>query len=657
MDKLKLHTPDFTDENIARLAALFPNCVTEAKGADGEVKRAIDFDLLRQELSKDIVEGPQERYRLDWPGKREALALANAPIAKTLRPCPEESVDFETTQNLYIEGDNLDALKLLQETYLGKVKMIYIDPPYNTGNDFIYDDNFSMSRAEYEELAGERDEEGNAMFNEEKWKQNSSASGRFHSEWLSMMYPRLKLARNLLREDGVIFVSIDDGEVQNLKKLCEEIFGNDNFIAYFIWEKRTSRENRRVFSFNHEYIACVARSKEHFESIRNLLPATDEVRARYRNPDKDSRGPWQSVSMNAQGGHGTASQFYELTTPGGRVLSPPPGRCWSVTQRKMQELIEDNRIYFGEDGMNVPRKKQFLSESDLGLTPHTLWKADEVGTTDHSKRALISLFSDQEIFSTPKPISLIRRMLEVATRTEDIILDFFSGSATTAHAVMQLNAEDGGKRRHIQVQLPEPCDEKSEAAKAGYATIAEIGKERIRRAATKIRAELQAKIDKTEEGTPDQQTLLDRLASLDTGFRVLKIDSSNMAEVYYQPDEVTQDALDLQVDNVKPDRTPEDLLFQVLLDWGVDLASPIQKEEVRRMKVEGQPPYQIYWVGENNLAACFDADIEEDLVKHLAKRQPLRAVFRDAGYATDSTKINIGQIFHALSPHTELKTL
>jgi adenine-specific DNA-methyltransferase len=536
--------------------------------------------------------------------------------------------------------------------------MIYIDPPYNTGNDFIYDDNFSISGEEHDLLSGTRDEEGNAMFDEEKWRQNSAASGRFHSEWLSMMYPRLKLARNLLSEDGAIFISIDDGELANLQKLCTEVFGGENAIAVFSWEKRTSRENRRVFSFNHEYIACISRTKSAFETTRNLLPATDEVRSRYRNPDNDPRGPWQSVSMNAQAGHATASQFYEITTPGGRLLSPPSGRCWSVTKEKMQELISDNRIWFGEDGTNVPRRKQFLAESEMGLTPHTLWKADEVGTTEKSKREVMALFDGQELFPTPKPVSLLTRMLEIASKPDSIILDFFSGSATTAHAVMQLNAEDGGKRRHIMVQLPEPCGEKSEAFKAGYKTIAEIGKERIRRAGKKIRIELEEKLAKELKGSEEHTALQSRLDTLDIGFRVLKIDSSNMADVYYQPDELTQDGLMLQVDNLKPGRKPEDLLFQVLLDWGVDLTLPISKEIFKVSKDEGRSMnYEVFFVAENALAACFDTGLDEDFVKELAKRQPLRAVFRDSGYASDAVKINFEQIFKALSPHTELKTL
>lgn len=650
MDKLKLHTPDFAEANAAKLAELFPNCVTESTAEDGKVKRAIDFDLLRQELSSDIVEGPQERYRLDWPGKREALALANAPIRKTLRPCKEESVDFETTQNLYIEGDNLDALKLLQETYLGKVKMIYIDPPYNTGNDFIYDDNFSMSREEYEGLTGERDEEGNAMFDEEKWQQNSTSNGRFHSEWVSMLYPRLRLAKNLLSDDGSIWISCDDHELANLIKLGTEVFGESNFVGSFIWEKRTTRENRRVFSVNHDFIVCFARDFSVFERARNLLPRPASHDERFKNPDDDPRGAWQSVSLNAQAGPGRRKeQFYTITTPSGREIDPPPGRCWIVVRKRFDELVADGRIWFGEDGANVPRVKTFLSESPDGITPHTLWSADEVGTTDSAKRALTALFGGVVVFDTPKSLELIMRMLEIATDDESIVLDFFSGSGTTSHAVMELNSRTKGKRRHITVQLAEPCDEKSNAFKAGYKTIAEIGKERIRLSSAEIREGLEKSLEDELPGSEEHDSIKQRLDQLDTGFRVLKIDSSNMADVYYQPDQLTQDALDLQVDNVKPDRSPEDLLFQVLLDWGVDLGLPVTEETIEGKKV--------FFVADNALAACFDTGLTEAFCKALAKREPMRAVFRDASYASDSTKINIEQIFKALSPHTELKTI
>jgi len=648
MTKLDLETPDFVAANAARLAELFPNCVSESRNPQtGKIKRAIDFDLLRQELAHDLVEGPQERYRLDWPGKREALALANAPIRKTLRPCKAESVDFETTQNLYLEGDNLDALKLLQETYLGKVKMIYIDPPYNTGNDFIYDDNFSISGEEHDLLSGTRDAEGNAMFQEEKWKQNSSSNGRFHSEWLSMMYPRLKLAKNLLSEDGVIFVSIDDNEVQNLRKICDEVFGEAQFIASIVWQKRYSRENRGSIGDAHEYIVAYARQRELFEKQSGRIPLTDAQAKIYRNPNNDPKGRWRGIPMTAQGYR--PNQMYEITSPSGKTFTPPEGRCWGTIESQFLRLKESGRIFFGANGDTQPQVIRYLSEVD-GLVPWTWLPHEEGGHTDESKKEIHSVFGKGFGFDTPKPIRLLSRLLQIGSKDRDfIVLDFFSGSSTTAHAVMKLNAEDGGTRRHIMVQLPEPCDEKSEDSNVDYKTIAEIGKERIRRAGTKIRKELEDKLTNELKGSEEHTSLKSRLDSLDIGFRVLKIDSSNMADVYYQPDELTQDTLSLHVDNLKPGRSPEDLLFQVLLDWGVDFALPITEEKILK--------HRVFFVAENALAACFDTGLDEAFVKELAKRQPLRAVFRDSGYANDAVKINFEQIFKALSPHTELKTL
>jgi adenine-specific DNA-methyltransferase len=644
MNQLDLQTPDFTAANIARLAELFPNCATETRLPDGTLKRAIDFDLLRQELSHDLVEGPQERYRLDWPGKREALALANAPIRKTLRPSREESVNFDTTRNLYLEGDNLDALKLLQETYLGQVKMIYIDPPYNTGNDFIYDDNFSVSRDEFAASSGEVDEKGNAMFDEEKWKQNSSASGRFHSEWLSMMYPRLKLARNLLREDGLIFISIDDGEVANLRRMGDEVFGESNFVANILWQKTYSPANdKKGVDAMHDHIIVYQRSNS--DGIF-LLPRSNKQNDAYLNPDNDPRGAWKSVDATRAEHRDYA--FFPITTPSGEVVYPASGRSWVFNKEDLPSLISNNLLWFGKSGSSKPSKKLFLTDVKQGVTPTTWWDYEAAGHNDLSKKELKSLFPDRMPFQTPKPTKLINRILTVATKSDsdDIILDFFSGSATTAHAVMQLNAEDGGKRRHIMVQLPEPCDEKSEAFKAGYATIAEIGKERIRRAGQKVLAEWQAKQAQASTAEGD---LLHPPSPPDIGFRVLKVDSSNFTDVYYQPDELTQDDLALQVDNLKRGRGPEDLLFQVLLDWGVDLALPVTEEQIVGRRV--------FFVDGDALAACFETGLDEAFVKALAARAPLRAVFRDAGYASDAVKINIEQIFKALSPHTELKTL
>ncbi|MBB5353825.1 adenine-specific DNA-methyltransferase [Haloferula luteola] len=669
MDKLKLHTPDFAEANAAKLADLFPSCVTETQAADGSIKRAIDFDLLRQELSSDLVEGPQERYRLDWPGKREALALANAPVAKTLRPCKEESVDFETTRNLYIEGDNLDALKLLQETYLNQVKMIYIDPPYNTGKDFIYDDNFSMSREEYEERAGEVDETGNAMFDEEKWQQNSSASGRFHSEWLSMLYPRLKLSKNLLKGDGVIFISVDDNEVANLKRLCDEVFGGGGFLGLVpVVNNAKGRNDKGFQAQTHEYM--VVYQKSDFTS--RGVAMSDEKKSEYDCVDEDGN-KFQWRDLRKRGGADTRRERPNLYYP--IYVNPENGSVslrstieHSVATYPVKSDGEDGRWRWkketAEDRIDLLLARQkrdsswgvsykvFLGDDFLGERREktkSAWVGKEF-STDSGTKTLNSLIPkvDGKQF-TPKPVGQLLRICEIATDESDLILDFFSGTATTAHAVMQMNAEDGGNRRHILVQLPEPCDPKSQAFKSGYQSITDIGKERVRRAGVAIRKDLEAKLAKAKPGSDDHGAIERRLDSLDTGFRVLKIDSSNMAEVYYQPDQLTQDALALQVDNVKKGRKPEDLLFQVLLNWGVDLGLPITEETIEGKKV--------FFVDDNALAACFDTGLTEGFCKALAKREPLRAVFRDAGYASDATKINIEQIFKTLSPHTELKTL
>ena len=625
MEKLKMHSPNLTEDNIARIRELFPGCVTEARGEDGSVKLAVDFDQLRQELSDTIVEGPQERYHLNWPGKREALLAANAPIAKTLRPCREESVNFDTTKNLFIEGDNLDALKLLQETYLGKVKMIYIDPPYNTGNDFIYEDDFAEDAGEYLRRSNQVDDEGNRLV------ANPATNGRFHSDWLSMMYSRLKLSRNLLRDDGVIYISIDDNEQANLKRICDEIFGDQNFVSSIIWEKRYSPQNAvKWFSEAHDFILVYAKDKLNWHP--NLLERSDEMNARYKNPDDDPRGIWKPADATAQAGHGTKSQFYELIAPNGKKHKLPNGRCWLYTEPAFQKMVEDNRVWFGVDGNNVPAIKRFLSEVKQGTACQTIWKYSDVGHNQEAKKEVNELFPESSVFETPKPTRLIERIVQISGDKDDVILDFFSGSATTAHAVIKKNSQDGGSRRFIMVQLPETCTEDSEAFKAGYQTIADISKERIRRAGKKISADLVN-------------------GSVDTGFRVLKIDTSNMADVYYTPDAFDKNNPKLFVDNIKPDRTAEDLLFQVMLDWGVDLALPIARESIQGKEV--------FFVDDNALVACFDAQggIDEDFVKVLAKYQPLRVVFRDAGFKNDAVKINVEQIFKLLSPSTEVKSI
>ncbi|PIQ42534.1 MAG: site-specific DNA-methyltransferase [Gammaproteobacteria bacterium CG11_big_fil_rev_8_21_14_0_20_46_22] len=623
MEKMKMHSPNLTQENIARIREMFPGCVTEAQSEDGKLRFAVDFDQLRQELSESIVEGPQERYHLNWPGKRESLLTANAPIAKTLRPCREESVDFDTTKNLFIEGDNLEALKLLQETYLGKVKLIYIDPPYNTGSDFIYDDDFAESSEEFLRKSNQKDVAGNRLVT------NTEANGRFHSDWLSLMYGRLKLVRNILAEDGVMFISIDDGEAANLLKLCDEVFGEKNFMANIIWQKRTSPDMRTAISQAHEYFLVYAKNSDYAKSTFKKLPLSDEQKSNYKNPDNDPRGPWVSSDFTAQGFR--PNQMYKIITSGGAEYSPPEGRCWKNVEEVFKQQVAEGRFWFGADGKGVPRRKTYLSETE-GYVPWTWWTNKEVGHSQQAKKEVNSLFGKAEVFSTPKPVAALKRMLQIASDSDSIVLDFFAGSSSTAHAVMELNAEDGGNRKFIMVQLPEPCDEKSEAFKAGYKTIAEISKERIRRAGKKTLK------DECHEGW-----------NKDIGFRVLKIDSSNMADVYYTPDFIEQGQLKIFTDNIKLDRKPEDLLFQVLLDWGVDLSLPIRKETIQGKTV--------FFVDENALVACFDTGVNEDLVKELAGFEPLRVVFRDSGFVSDAVKINVEQIFKQMSPGTDVKSI
>ena len=626
MEKLKMHSPDLSQDNIAKIQELFPGCVTEARGeVTGKPRLAVDFDQLRQELSDSIIEGPQERYRLDWPGKREALAVASAPIARTLRPAPTESIDFESTKNLFIEGDNLEALKLLQQSFLGAVKMIYIDPPYNTGNDFVYADNFAESAQDFFERSMQADEYGNRLI------ANTESNGRFHSDWLSLMYPRLKLARNLLSDDGVIFISIGDVEVANLNKLCDEVFGNENFIGNFIWEKRTNRENRKVVSSRHDYIVCYTKSRS--QGVRPIaqLPMSEKALANYKNPDNDPRGDWKSDPATAQAGHGTKSQFYVLEAPNGKKHELESGRCWVYTKPEMDKAIADGRIWFGRDGNGVPRIKTYLDAKERGLTPETILFADDASTNEVAKNALKDLFDGKAVFETPKPVSLLKLLLQMSCK-EGVVLDFFAGSASLAHAVMDLSAKDGESRQCISVQVSEITPTGSEARKGGYESITAIAKERIRRAGQKILE---------SDCHPDWNR--------DIGFRVLKVDSSNMKDIYYRPDELSQGDLLEAVDNVKPDRTPEDLLFQVLVDWGVDLTLPIRREFLQGKTV--------FFVDDNALVACFDSGVTEDLVKELAQQEPLRVVFRDNGFVSDAVKINVEQIFRQLSPSTEVRAI
>lgn len=627
MDKLKMHSPDLTQDNIARLRELFPGCVTEAHGKDGSVKLAVDFDQLRQELSSQIVEGPQERYQLNWPGKREALLTANAPIAKTLRPSRSESIDFDTTKNLFIEGDNLDALKLLQETYLGKVKLIYIDPPYNTGNDFVYRDDFAEDAQSFLARSNQVDATGARLV------ANVETNGRFHSDWLSMIYPRLRLARNLMSDDGVIFISADDNEIANLVRLCDEVFGEDNFVANFVWEKRTNRENRKVVSSRHDYVVCYAKYQAPGVRALKQLPMTAKALANYKNPDNDPRGAWKSDPAHAQAGHGTKDQFYVLTAPNGKTHELESGRCWLYTERVMKKEIAEGKIWFGKDGNGVPRVKTYLDAKERGLTPESILFAEDVGTNESAKNLLKELFSDKAVFDTPKPVELLQTLIQLAC-DDGIALDFFAGSATTAEAILELNAADGKNRSFILVQLPEVLGSESEAHKVGYKTISQVAQERVRLVG---------------RGLQDRD--MHDGWNKDIGFRVLKIDTSNMADVFYAPDALDKANLDLFIDNVKPGRTTEDLLFQVMLDWGVDLALPIEKKTIQGREV--------FFVDGNALAACFEAGgkIDDAFVKGLATHKPLRAVFRDAGFKDSAAKINVEQIFKTLSPATEVKSI
>jgi adenine-specific DNA-methyltransferase len=553
MDKMKFETPDLTTENRAKLADLFPGVV-----ADGKV----NVELLRSYVGEEIF--GDEAYEFTWVGKRAAIAEAGRPIRKTLRPCPEESRDWDTTENLYIEGDNLDVLKLLQESYLGKVKMIYIDPPYNTGNDFIYRDDFSQSREEYDEEVGGYNEDGDRLF------KNTETNGRFHSDWCSMIYPRLVLARNLLRDDGVIFISIDDHEVAQLRKICDEVFGESNFVAQVIWERAYAPVNlKKHFSESHDYIVCYASNLGNL--VCNGFCRSEDADNRYTNPDNDLRGAWKSSDLSV--GPAIESNIYEITTPSGRKVMPPSGYSWRLNKERFLEFVADNRIWFGNKGENVPSIKRFLSEVKQGITPMTIWKYQDVGHSQSASQDLKRLFDDRAVFTYPKPVELIRRLLELYTNRGSIVLDFFSGSATTAHAVMQLNAEDGGERKFIMVQLPEVCAEGSEAAKAGYKSICEIGKERIRRAGDKIKAEI--------EGTSVQLKLGEEPKQVpDIGFRVLKLDDTNMNDVYYTASEYTQTLVSQMESNIKPDRTDMDLLFGCLLDWGLPLSMPHTHEKI-----------------------------------------------------------------------------
>lgn len=621
MDKLRMMSMDNVQMNVGKIQKLFPNAVTEVL-RDGKPTLAIDFDVLKQELSAELIDDKEERYQMTWPDKKKSVLLANTPISATLRPCKEESVDFDHTQNLYIEGDNLDVLKLLQETYLGKIKMIYIDPPYNTGNDFVYNDDFKVDSEEWSEMSGDYDEQGNRLF------QNTESNGRFHTDWLNMIYPRLKVAKDLLSDDGAIFISIDDHENDNLKKVCDEVFGERNFVACVVWQRNYAPISlKKFFSESHEYCYVYAKSIDLFEM--NLLPRSEKQNKDYRNLDNDPRGVWKVGNLTV--GPAVPKQIYEITGPTGKKFLPPSGYCWRFTKEKFEQMRADNRIWFGFDGNNSPVPKLFLSEVQDGVTPMTLWTFEEAGHNQIATREVRELF-DGAVFTSPKPLKYITRYLQIGMNKNDFILDFFSGSATTAHAVMQLNAEDCGNRKYIMVQLPEKCDEKSEAFKAGYGNICEIGKERIRRAGKKIK----------EENPLTTQ-------DLDIGFRVLKLDSSNMKDVYYKPSDYSQGFLGQLEDNIKADRTPLDLLFQVMLDLGKPLSAKIEERDIAGKHV--------FVVDDNDLVACFDSNVTEDVVKTIAQLKPLYAVFRDSGLSSDSVGANFDQIFATYSPNTTRKVL
>lgn len=613
MDKPKFETPSLIAENVTKIAELFPGAVTEGK---------VNFDLLRSLLGDEVY--GDEAYEFTWVGKKAAIAEAGRPIRKTLRPCVEESKNWDTTANLYIEGDNLDVLKLLQESYLGKVKMIYIDPPYNTGNDFVYRDNFTRDKVEYDEEAGVYDEDGDRLF------RNTESNGRFHSDWCSMIYPRLVLARNLLRNDGVIFISIDDNEVAQLRKICDEVFGSENFVAELIWHSRQNKDNRNIngVSIDHEYILCYTK-----QCGNRAFLGTERKVEQYSNPDNDPRGPWTSANMV---GLATADArpnlHYDLINPHTGINYGCPAKGWRYDKNTMKRLIDEKRIIWPETAEGRPRKKAFLAELSGNLPGFSSIIEDGFYTNTATKE-ITNLFSGHW-FDFPKPSALLKQLITQITSDDNVILDFFSGSATTAHAVMQLNAEDGGKRKFIMVQLPEVCAEGTEAAKAGYSNICEIGKERIRRAGEKIKEE-----NKDKEG----------IENLDIGFRVLKLDDTNMKDVYYAAGEYTQDLLAGMEDNIKDDRTDMDLLYACLLDWGLPLSMPHTQE-----KMDG---FTVHTYNDGDLIACFDKHISDDVVKEIARRQPLRAVFRDSSFASSPEKINVEEIFKLLAPNTSVRVI
>ena len=611
INKLSMRSKDIISDNIDKISELFPNCISEGK---------INFEMLKQELSKDIIEDGKERYQLTWPGKKESIVNANATITKTLRPIREKSLNFDNTKNIYIEGNNLEVLKILQESYLNRIKCIYIDPPYNTGNDFVYNDNFDTLNNIELERTGQIDEYNNKLVT------NTESNSRFHSDWLNMIYPRLKIARNLITEDGTIFISIDDHEFDNLKKICNEIFGENNYIATFIWQRSFSPVNLNKYaSQSHDYILCYAKNLEKLEWFG--LPRSDDANSRYSNPDNDPRGPWTSGDFSV--GPRIEEKVYPIKLPSGREVLPPSGRCWRVTKEKFEEMLQNNQVWFGNDGDGVPRQKRFLSDVKQYITPMTVWTYQEVGHSQEAKKELNDLFDGKAYFDYPKSLKLMERIIGLCTKDNDIILDFFSGSATTAHAIFNKNVSDKNKRRFMMVQVNEKINEKTEAFKNGYKTICDIGEERIRRAGKKIKEETNADID--------------------YGFRVYKVDSSNMKDVYYTPTELQQSQLNMFESNVKDDRTAEDLLTQVILDLGLTLDLSIEENKILNNNV--------YFVESNSLVACFDDTIDINIIDEICKCKPLKIVFKESSFKTDSDKINTFERIKKLSNETEINII
>ena len=627
MEKIDQATPDIEQENIDRLCELFPSVATEVRDEDGNVQKTVDFDALRQMLG-DVAEGQRERYQFTWPGKRDAKAEAYKPIDKTMRPEKGKSVDWDTTQNLYIEGDNLEALKLLRNTYAGKVKLIYIDPPYNTGHDFVYDDNFSKAKADYDSESGDYDEEGGRLV------ENLESNGRFHSSWCSMIYPRLLLARDMLSRDGVIFISIDDNEDANLRKICDEVFGATNFVAQIVWQKRTSPDARINLGPAHDYILVYAKVLDECKATLHKIPLSGDRVSQYTNPDDDPRGPWASTDITGQTGHATSSQFYEIATPSGVKMRPPQGRCWALAEDTFNKLVADGRIWFGPDGASRPRQKKYLSESDGGNV-WTWWTNGEVGHNQEAMKELKVLFPEGAPFDTPKPVRLISRILDVVSDSDSIVMDFFSGSATTAEAIMRKNMKDDGKRRFILVQVPE-------AASGQWHDLCQIGEERIRRVGAKVREEV-------EESNRQLKLGEDPKKVPDIGFRVLKIDSSNFGDTYAVPQQYSQENLSLFQDNLKDDRSELDLLFQVLPAFRIPYSAPIAEFEVC-----GKHAFN---VNGGQLIACFDTDVSTDCIEAIAKMRPLYAVLRDASLVDDATAANFEELFKTYSPDTVRKVI